>query len=73
MHESQTFILDLESTHLGLSEKIAKQRYVQNVWDSVVWRDMAVLILLLVVVFGYFDLVVESLPVLEPGTHHPLS
>ena len=57
MHESQTFILDLESTHLGLSEKIAKQRYVQNVWDSVVWRDMAVLILLLVVVFGYFDLV----------------
>jgi len=57
LHESQTFILDLESTHLGLSEKIAKQRFVQNVWDSVMWRDMAVLISLLVVVFGYFDLV----------------
>jgi len=43
-------------------EKIAKQRYVQNVWDSAMWRDMAVLISLFVVVFGYPDLVVKSLP-----------
>lgn len=33
------------------------------------WRNMAASILLLVVVFGYFDLGIERLPVLEPDLH----